>query len=62
MVNVVLTIDEKNGNILWQDAIAKELENVKNVFQAVQNSDEAPIYYQYDICNIINIKVICQNE
>ena len=35
MVEVAVSINEKNGNTLCQDAIQKEMENVKVTFQTL---------------------------
>ena len=35
MVNEETVIDEKNRNTYWQDAISKEMENDKVVFQII---------------------------
>ena len=40
-VNEAYTIDE-NGNTLWQDAIWKEMENVKITFQITPEGKETP--------------------
>ena len=45
-------IDERNGNTLWQDAIAKEMENVKVSFR-IQENGEVPRGYQHIRCHMI---------
>ena len=42
MVDEAVDIDKKNGNTLWQDAIAKEMENVKIIFKSIPNCEMAP--------------------
>ena len=42
MVEEAIAIDQKNRNTLWQDAIGKEIENVKVTFQVIQNDEKAP--------------------
>ena len=45
--------DEKNGNTLWQDAIAKRLANVNVTFKIMNDNEEAPHGYQFVKCHMI---------
>ena len=46
-------IDEQNGDTLWQDAIAKEMENVRVAFQLYENDPKSLIGYQEVKCHMI---------
>jgi Reverse transcriptase (RNA-dependent DNA polymerase) len=46
-------IDKENGNTLWQDAIAKEMKNVRIAFKILEDQGEVPIGHQYMDCHII---------
>ena len=48
-VKLTLAQDDKNGNTLWQDAISKELENVRVRFEILLDMKKAPIGHQLDI-------------
>ena len=52
-VNKAYVIDKKNGNILWQDTIQKEMENVKITFQIIPEGDLPPNGFQYVNCHMI---------
>ena len=43
----MVVIDEKNKNIFWQDAMEKEMENVKTTLQIISNGEKAPNHYQF---------------
>ena len=53
MVNEAYTIDEKNGNTLWQDAIQEEIENVKIAFKIVPEYKKPPNGFQYVNCHMV---------
>ena len=53
MVNEAYTIDEKNGNTLWQDAIQEEIENVKIAFKIVTEYKKPPNGFQYVNCHMV---------
>ena len=53
MVKEIVVTDEKNGNILWQDAIEEEMENLKIAFQFLTNSEKAPNGYKYVDYNVV---------
>lgn len=36
-------LDEVNGNIFWEDAILKEVANVKIVFQLLEHNEPVPV-------------------
>ncbi len=42
-----IRIDKENGNTLWQDAIRKEMENVRVAFKVLNDGEEPPVGYQY---------------
>ena len=37
-----MLLDKQNGNTLWQDAIAKEMKNVKPAFQILEDGSRGP--------------------
>ena len=48
-----LVLDTKNGNTLWGDSAAKELDNVKVAFEILPDATNAPIDHQFVQCNIV---------
>ena len=46
-------LDNKNGNTLWADAIAKEMKNVRITFKILENGERIPIGYQRMRCHIV---------
>lgn len=48
-----LALDKKNGNMLWADAIAKELKNVRVAFKILSDGQPAPIGHQKIPCHMI---------
>ena len=48
-----LEIDKENGNNLWRDAIAKEMEAVKIAFKTLDDGQKAPPGYQFMTCHMI---------
>ena len=46
-------IDNKNGNTHWADAISKEMENAKIVFDILPNGQSAPRGYTRINCHMI---------
>ena len=49
---------KENGDILWQDAIAKEMKNVRIEFKIGEVEDPNPVGHQQIICNMIfDIKI-----
>ena len=51
-------MNENNGNTYWQDAIAKEMENMKVAFHILPNGENSPNGYQYVNCHmVLNIKM-----
>jgi len=52
-VKEALEIDRENRNTFWQDAIAKEMKNVKVAFKILEGNEPIPIGYQYMDCHII---------
>jgi len=53
-VEEALELDRANGNTLWQDAIKKEMANVRVAFQLCENGkQDIPIGYQEIQCHMI---------
>ena len=51
-------IDDANGNTLWQDAIAKEMGNVRIAFKILNNGEVVPIGHQEIRCHLVfNVKI-----
>ncbi len=48
-----LQLDAHNGNSHWQDAIAKEMANVKVVFEFKSRGDSPPVGYKQICCHLI---------
>ena len=46
-------IDDANGNTLWQDAIAKEINAVRIAFKILEGSDKVPPAHQEIRCHLI---------
>ena len=46
-VNQALTLDAKNGNNLWTDAISKEMENVCMTFNFLPDEKSVAIVHQF---------------
>ena len=42
----VIALDENNGDTLWQDAIAKEIKNVRAAFKILAEGSKPPPGYQ----------------
>ena len=53
MVKEAIAIDEKNENTLWQDALQREMENVKISFQTIPEGESPPNAYQYVHCYMV---------
>lgn len=52
-VEDALAIDKRNGNTLWQDAIAKEMKNVRVAFNILPDGSRAPVGHQKIRCHMI---------
>jgi hypothetical protein len=52
-VKEALALDCKNGNTLWEDAIAKEMREVCIAFSILPDGRSAPIGYQKILCHMI---------
>ena len=52
-VEQALEIDKKNGNTLWQDAINKEMKNVRVAFKVLDDDEKISNTYQYISCHMI---------
>ena len=46
-------LDEKNGNALWTDALAKEMGNAKVAFKILEDGVRAPMDHQFVKFHII---------
>lgn len=46
-------LDKANGNTFWQDAIAKEMKDVKVAFKILEEHESVPIGYQHIRCHMI---------
>jgi hypothetical protein len=46
-------LDKENENTLWQDAVRKEMKNVRTAFQILNDADVIPPTYQEIICHMI---------
>jgi hypothetical protein len=51
-VKEALALDRKNGNTLWVDTIAKEMEEVHIAFNILPDGHSAPIGYQKIPCHM----------
>ena len=47
------SLDEKNGDTLWADAIAKDMKDMIPAFRKLDNEEIVPIGYQRENCHII---------
>ena len=45
-VNEAKALDAKNGNTLWQDAIAKEMKNNSAAFEKLEEGMPPPVGYK----------------
>jgi Reverse transcriptase (RNA-dependent DNA polymerase) len=52
-VKHALEIDKENGNTLWQEAIALEMEAVRIAFKILHGEDAVPPGYQYMECHMV---------
>ena len=52
-VKRALEIDKEYGNTLWQDAIAKEMANVKVAFKILLDGSKEPVGHQYMDCHLV---------
>ena len=50
----VLELDKQKGNTFWQYYIAKEMKNVRDAFQILDENDEVTIGYKFIRCHIIS--------
>ena len=44
-------LDKENNNTLWQDAIAKEMKNIRVAFDIKEGEERAPIGHQEIRCH-----------
>jgi len=57
-VQDAVRLDAENGNTLWQDAIAKEMKNIRVAYDILPEGKEVPIGYQHVRCHwIFSIKI-----
>ena len=52
MVNEAYATDKKNENTLWQDAIQKEIKNIKIAFKNIPECKKLPNGFQYINCHM----------
>ena len=52
-VEEAYALDAKNGNILWADAISKEMENIRVAFEVLPDGKSAPIGHQFVQCHMV---------
>ncbi len=52
-VEEAIKIDEENGNTLWQDAIAKEMGNVRVAFKILEDGEVVPVGHQEIRCHLV---------
>ena len=63
MIKEVYALDEKNRNTLWQDAIQKEMEDVKIAFQTLTEGKKSPDGFQYVNWHMVfDIKMVVSIE
>ena len=53
LLNRALEIDKEDGNTLWQDAIAKEMANVRVAFKVLPDGSKEPVGHQYMDCHLV---------
>ncbi len=57
-VEDALELDKQNCNIMWADAIAKEMKNVQDAFDPLDDDTQPPIGCQFIRCHMIfNVKM-----
>ena len=52
-VKQALEIDKEDGNTLWQDAIVKEMANVKVAFKILPDGSKEQVGHQYMDCHLV---------
>ena len=52
-VKEAATLDAKNGDTKWMDAISKEMTNVRVAFDILKDGDRAPIGHKQINCHLI---------
>ena len=52
-VKRALEIDKEDGNTLWQDMIAKEMANVREVFKILPDGSKEQVGHQYMDCHLV---------
>ncbi len=53
LVAHALELDRQNGNMLWADAIAKEMKDVQPAFRILDSNDPDPVGHQNIRCHMI---------
>ena len=53
MFDQALALDKKNSNILWANAIAKDMKNIPVAFNIQEKGDPLPIGNQFIKCHMI---------
>jgi hypothetical protein len=51
--NYCVRLDKENGDTLWQDAVRKEMKNIRIAFQILNDDDAIPPTYQEIRCHMI---------
>jgi hypothetical protein len=46
-------LDKKNDNTLWQDAVSKEIKNIRIAFNILNGEESVPPIYQEICCHMI---------
>src|SRR5688572_17797365 len=57
-----LKLDEINGDMLWHEAIQKEMTNVQIAFQIVDQHKVPPAYLKIPMCMIFDVKLNLQRK
>jgi hypothetical protein len=52
-INYCVKLDKENDNTLWQDAVRKEMNNVRIAFKILNGEESAPTTYQLIRCHMI---------
>ena len=53
MVRRAHEINKENGNMVWQDAIAKKMMNVRIAFKILPDGSKEPVGHQYMECHLV---------
>ena len=53
MIKRAIEMDKENGDALWQDALKKEMDNVRIAFQTIEHESEIPVRSQHMDCHMV---------